>query len=487
MHAIALDNPIETATPDRTPLAVDLDGTLLRTNSLIESLFVLARVKPRSLFMLPIWWLKGRAYLKHQLAAAATPDIHWLPYRAELLEFLRGQKRLGRPLILATAADERVAREVNRETGLFDDVMASDGTTNLSGACKRDRLVAAFGLRGFDYIGNGARDYPVWRAARRALLASPSSRLVQNIAKTTPVEKIFSGRKTRWQDYLDALRPLHWVKNGLIFVPVAAVHRVFEFDLMGRALLAFVAFNLCASSLYLLNDLLDLPADRRHPHKKDRMLASGRIGLEYALMMMPILACGAFAIALRLSAGFAGVMALYAALMIGYSMKLKDIPLVDVLVLAGGYALRVAAGAAAVHIRISPWLLTLCVFLFFSLALIKRYAELVVLEAQPGAGSAHARGYLSRDKVMLAAQGIASGYLAVMVLALYTNTEISQRLYARHDFFWGTCVLLLYWVSYLWMMAARGRIVGDPVMFALADRGSLWTIAGMGLFTVLSI
>jgi 4-hydroxybenzoate polyprenyltransferase len=253
-------------------------------------------------------------------------------------------------------------------------------------------------------------------------------------------------------------------------------------------LLAFVAFNLCVSGLYLLNDLLDLPADRRHPHKKERMLASGRIRLAHALAMMPILLIGAFVIALHLSTGFAGVLGLYAALMIGYSLRLKDIPLVDVLVLAGGYALRVAAGAVAVDIRISEWLLTLCVFLFFSLALIKRYAELVVLEtAAASAAQAHARGYVSQDKGILLAQGIASGYLAVMVLALYTNTEISQRLYARHDYFWGICLLLLYWISYLWMMATRARIVGDPVIFALSDRVSLWTLAGMGLFAALAI
>lgn len=487
IQAIAISHPTEAAAPDRVPLVVDLDGTLLRTNSLIESLFVLARTAPLTLFRLPFWWMKGRAHLKHRLGAAVTPDVHWLPFRADLLAFLREQKSRGRALILATGADDKMAREVGREVGLFDNVMASDGATNLRGERKRDRLVTAFGLRGFDYIGNNARDYPVWHSARRALLASPSRHLLQTVARSTPVERIFSDPRARWQDYLDALRPLHWIKNTLVFVPLAAVHRIFEFALLGRVLLAFVAFNLCASSLYLLNDLLDLPADRRHPHKKARMLASGRIPLGYALMMMPILGVGAFVIALSLSIGFAGVLGLYAALMIGYSIKLKDIPLVDVLVLAGGYALRVAAGAAAADIRISAWLLTLCVFLFFSLALIKRYAELVVLESEPGAGSTHARGYLDRDKIILVAQGIASGYLAVMVLALYTNTAISQRLYARHDYFWGVCLLLLYWVSYLWMMATRGRIVGDPVMFALSDRGSLWTIAGMGLFAALSI
>jgi 4-hydroxybenzoate polyprenyltransferase len=487
MHAVAKDELTDASTPDRVPLVVDLDGTLLRTDSLIESIFVLARMRPLSLFKLPLWLMQGRVHLKQRLAALATPDVHWLPYRTDLLEFLREQKRLGRSLILATAADDKVAREINAELGLFDQVFASDGAVNLSGERNRDRLVAAFGLKGFDYIGNNTRDDSVWRAARRALLTSSSPRFARSVAKTTPIERIFGEQEPRWQDYLNALRPPHWIKNVLVFVPVAAVHRILEVPLLGRALLAFLAFNLCASGLYLLNDLLDLPADRRHPHKKERMLASGRIRLMHALVMMAILLIGAFAIAWHLSMGFAGVLGLYAALMIGYSLRLKDIPLVDVLVLAGGYALRVAAGAVAVEIRISEWLLTLCVFLFFSLALIKRYAELVVLESTASAARAHARGYVSQDKGLLLAQGIASGYLAVMVLALYTNTEISQRLYARHDYFWGICLLLLFWISHLWMMATRARIVGDPVMFALSDRISLWTFAGMALFAALAL
>lgn len=487
MHAEGAIAPAASVAVDRVPLAADLDGTLLRTDSLIESIFVLARMKPLTLFKLPVWWLKGRAHLKRRLAATVMPDIHLLPYRADLLEFLRVQKRLGRSLILATAADGQLARKVERDVGLFDTVFASDGETNVSGEKKKERLVAAFGLRGFDYIGNSARDYPVWCAARRALLATPSHRLAQRVAKVTPVEVISHDRQARWRDYLHALRLLHWVKNGLVFVPLLAAHRILESALVGRALLAFAAFNLCASGLYLLNDLLDLPADRRHPHKKERMLASGRIPLAHALVMVPLLLMGAFAIALHLSIGFAGVVGLYSLLMIGYSIRLKDIPLVDVLVLAVGYALRVAAGSVATDVRISAWLLTFCVFLFFSLALIKRFAELVVLESEPTTKMVQARGYLATDKVLLVVQGIASGYLAVMVLALYTNTEISHYLYPRHDYFWGICLLLMYWVSYLWMMVTRGRIHDDPVIFALSDRGSLWTIAAMGLLAALAL
>ena len=268
-------------------------------------------------------------------------------------------------------------------------------------------------------------------------------------------------------------------------MPLALAHRFFEVDLLVRAVLAFVAFNLCASGVYLLNDLLDLPADRRHPKKKERRLASGRIRLAHALLLLPLLLAGAFGIAWHLSMGFVAVLAVYILLMVEYSMQLKDIRLFDVLHEASGYALRVAAGAVAVGVKLSPWLLAFFVFLFLSLALIKRCSELVLAELAPG--PSHARGYLGSDKVVLVAQGIASGYLSVLVLALYTNTDISQRMNTRHEYFWGTCLLLLYWVSYLWMMAIRGRIHNDPVIFALSDRVSRWTMAIAASCTLFAI
>jgi len=481
------DLPAAAATQDRVPLAVDLDGTVLRTDSLVESLVVLARNKPASLWRLPGWLMPGLAHFKQQLAATAMPEIGLLPHRAAVVEFLRAEKQCGRTLILATAADQRLAAAVEQDLHLFDSIFASDGTSNLSGRHKRDRLVAAFGTEGFDYLGNSSTDAPVWAAARRALLATPSRHLARRIARTAPVAILAPEGGATWRDHLRALRPLHWVKNILVVVPLAAVHRLFDGALAGHAALAFLAFCLCASGIYLINDLLDLPADRRHPHKKERMLASGRIPLAHALIMMPLLMLGAFAIAIHLSMGFAAVLLCYTTLMIAYSMRLKDIPLVDVLVLAVGYSLRIAAGSLATGVRVSAWLLMLCVFLFFSLALIKRYAELIVLDGQPGIREVRARGYRDSDKGLLVVEGIASGYLAVMVLALYTNSEIAQRLYAGHDFFWGICLLLLYWVSYLWLMATRGRIHVDPVIFALSDRGSLWAIAAMGLLTALAL
>jgi 4-hydroxybenzoate polyprenyltransferase len=472
--------------PDPVPLVVDLDGTLLRTESSIESVLVLARKHPLSLLKLPLWLVSGRACLKQHLAQIAMPDIPTLPFRQSLLGYLREQKRAGRRLVLATAADRLLAQEVVAELGLFDLVLASEQGTNLDPQRKRERLVALFGDRGFDYVGDGRGDYPLWSSARKALLVSPSRRLARDVAAVTPVDKIIDQGGSRWADYLHALRPHHWIKNSLVFVPLAAAHRLFEMDLAGRALLAFVAFSLCASSVYLLNDLLDLPSDRRHPHKKDRRLASGQISLRHALLSLPVLLLSALALGFSLTPGFAGVLSLYFVLMLAYSIRLKDVPIVDVLVLAAGYALRVAAGFLVVAIDPSAWLLGICVFLFFSLALIKRFAELVALEPASGTPAARARGYVTRDESILAAQGIASGYLAVLLLALYANTQIAQSARPQLAWLWLLCMLLFAWLNYMWLMAGRGRMHHDPVVFAFQDRLSAWTVIAMAIVALLA-
>lgn len=472
---------------DRVPLVVDLDGTLLRTESSIEAVLVLAHKSPLALFKLPAWLIKGRAYLKQRIAQLATPDVRTLPYRDDLLAFLRDQKQSGRVLVLATAADERLAQKIAGKVALFDAVLASDGTVNLAGERKRERLVAEFGERGFDYIGNSRQDLPVWRSARQALLVSPSRRLGRDVATVTSVARTFDERAARWTDYLQAMRLHHWVKNGLIFVPLAIAHRLLDLSLWGPALLGFVSFSLCASSIYVLNDLLDLRSDRKHPHKKERQFAAGQLPLAHALALLPVLLTSAFLLGARLPAPFPGVLGLYFSLMLAYSFRLKDVPIADVVTLASGYALRVAAGFVIVGMRPSAWLLAMCVFLFFSLALVKRYAELVILQSVTRTRSVRARGYRRRDEVIIVVQGIASGYLAVLVLALYANTQINDHFQARHEIFWLPCFLLFCWISYMWLMAARGRMHHDPVVFALKDRLSLWMLLAMGAVAVLAI
>lgn len=457
--------PRAVAAADPVPLVVDLDGTLLRSDSLVESLFAVGRSHAWDLLKLPRWLLQGRAALKHQLAARASPDVRTLPFAADVLEHLRVQHAQGRRLVLASGADQKIARTVADELGLFDTVFASDGVVNLSGPAKRDRLVAEFGERGFDYAGNSARDVPVWAAARRGLLVRPSTGVEAAAARVTTVEHVFADERPTLATYLGAMRYQHWLKNLLLLMPLLAAHRFYEPALLGRAMLGVVCFCLAASGVYLLNDLFDLPADRRHPHKKRRALASGRLSVLHALWMLPALWCASALLALWLAPSFLAALAVYAALMLAYSMRLKDIAIVDVLVLALGYTLRIYAGSLAAEVAVAPWLLVCSCAFFCGLALLKRYAELVTLRAGPGA-PARVRGYRATDAAMIAGLGTAAGCVAVALLALY---PVIETFGLKRWPIWLLSALLLVWTGHMWLMAQRGRIHDEPVAFALRD------------------
>lgn len=464
---------------DAVPLVVDLDGTLLHTDTLVESLFDVARLQPMQLLRLPAWLARGRANLKRQLALRASVDLSLLPRAEGLLDELRALQRQGRHLVLATGADAKIARAVADESGLFDTVLASDGRLNLSGPAKRDRLVAEFGERGFDYVGNSARDLPVWAAARRAWLVRPSPRLAAAAARVTEVERCFDDDRPGWRDYLGAMRVQHWLKNLLLLVPLLAAHQLYDPPKLLAALLGLVCFSLAASGVYLLNDLFDLPADRRHPHKRARALASGQLPLLHALLLVPALWGAAALLALPLTRPFLGVLGGYAALMLAYSMRLKDYPIVDALALAVGYSLRIVAGSLAVDIAVSPWLLVCSTALFFGLALLKRYAELVTL--RPGLGPrGRVRGYGVGDATLIAGLGTAADCIAVALLALYPVVAAPT---VAHMPIWLMSALLLFWIGHMWLMAHRGQIHDDPVAFALRD--PLSRAFGIGMAAVL--
>ena len=451
------------------PLVVDLDGTLVRTDLLMESFFLLAKKKPLLVLGLPFWLAKGRAQFKHRLAQEVIPDVTTLPYHRELLAYLEAEKRRGRSLVLATGGDVQVAKEVALHLGLFDEVLASDSTTNLTGDEKRRRLVAEFGQEGFDYAANSRRDLPVWAEARQAILVRPSSRLREAVRKSGKLGPVFEDRSSPLPTYLYALRAHHWLKNILVFVPLAALHQLNQFVLLAQTMVAFVAFSLCASSIYLFNDLVDLPDDRRDPHKRERPLASGDLPIGHALLLLPLLLFGAAAAGLLLPPLFMAILGIYWALMLAYCLRLKDLAIVDSLVVGVGYALRVVAGAVAVEVGVSARLVACCLLLFFSLALLKRYAEMVALCSREGARG-RVRAYQVEHMHMIAAVGVALSFAAVLVLALYVGEE--QSLYARYQLIWLFCLLLLLWIGHMWLMAYRGRIHGDPVAFVLKDRAS---------------
>jgi 4-hydroxybenzoate polyprenyltransferase len=453
------------------PLVVDLDGTLIKTDLLLESVCSLLRQQPLAVFALPFWLLRGRAYLKRAIAQRVQLDPALLPYRTELLDYLRAEHDKGRSIVLATASDQRFARQIADHLQLFDMVLASDGITNLAAERKRARLVTEFGEKRFDYVGNESRDLAVWSSARKAIVVSPNPRLKQAVTKISELETAFEEPRPSVGEYISALRPQQWLKNILVFVPLFSAHLFAEPILLIRTIIAFAAFCCCASAGYLVNDLCDLPADRHHPAKRLRPFASGRLPLAYGFAMAPVLTVVGCLLAGLLSGLSLTVVVLYFIVAAAYSFSLKKEAMLDVFTLAALYTLRIIEGGLAAGVPLSVWLLAFSMFLFLSLAFIKRYAELVIMRGVDG-DHAKARSYELGDAELLASTGTASGYAAVLVLSLYIASGSVKVLYSTHEVLWLVCPLLLYWIGYLWMVAHRGNMYHDPLVFAMRDRTS---------------
>lgn len=467
----------------QVPLCVDGDGTLLRTDLLIESAIELLKKNPLCLFAFPVWLARGRAYLKRQIAQRVAIDPALLPYNQRLLELLFAEKNRGRRLVLATAADELLARRIANHIGMFEEVIASDGSINISGHKKRDALVNRFGSGRFDYAGNGYADLEVWRAARHAIVVNPEPGLMKVIVDAPNVELILNEAGGR-REYLRAMRPHQWLKNLLVFLPLATAHELDNLPQLLSAVLAFVAFGLCASSVYLLNDLVDLPSDRHHPRKRLRPFAAGTASVKVGIALAPALLVGGIGISLLLPWQFGTVLAAYYISTVAYSFWLKQKVLVDVFLLAGLYTLRVIAGGAAVAITPSFWLLAFSMFIFLSLAMLKRYTELLTLKER-NETRVGGRAYAQLDLVTIAGLGHTSGYMSVLVLALYINSDAVRLLYRMPEIIWLLCPLVLYWVSRMWQRAGRGEMHDDPIVFAIKDRVSRYVV-GVGALILLS-
>ncbi len=456
----------------RPPLVVDLDGTLIKTDLLVEGALALVRTRPLAVFDMASWLVRGgRAHLKAEVARRAPIDPAILPYNEPLLDLLRQRKAEGQPLVLATASDREAAAPVARHLGLFDEVLASDGTVNLKAGAKREHLVERFGEKGFDYAGNDHADLEVWPSARAAILVNPEPGVAAKAERIVTIEARLDDRRGGIGNHLRALRPQQWLKNLLVFVPLVTSHAVLDSLLVLKALLAFVAFGLSASAVYVLNDLLDLADDRRHPRKRFRPFAAGNVSAVNGLAMAALLLIVAMPAAVWISPFFVATLAAYIAVTTAYSFSLKRIVLVDVFTLAGLYTLRLIGGSAALGLLPSFWLLAFSMFIFLSLAMLKRYTELLGFR-EAGAATAPGRGYRTTDLDLLAALGGAAGYISVLVLALYVNSSAVLPLYARPEALWFLCPLLLYWISRAWLVAHRGNMNDDPVVFAVKDRVS---------------
>jgi len=411
--------------------------------------------------------------MKRRLSNLIMPDPALLPYNAELVSWLGEQRDSGRELVLCTAADQGIAEGVANHLGLFGLVLASDGQCNMKGTSKRNALVKRFSGQGFSYVGDTGADLVIWQAASSSVVVSNSLDLKNAARKMCLTEKEFSKPKVDLSSMAKLLRVHQWSKNLLLFIPAVAAHQISQIDLILTLVLAFVSFCLCSSAAYIANDLFDLENDRRHPEKCSRPFASGRISIASGLALFPLLLTASAVLALQISSAFSLALLLYFMLTCAYSVFFKRIVLLDCLVLAGLYTLRVIAGGVAISIGVSFWMLSFSVFLFLSLAYVKRFAELQKVADTNPTISLGGRGYYHGDRQFVQMLGIVAGFVAVLVLALYIDSTASAELYRMPEIVWGAVIILLYWVSWIWLKAHRGEMHDDPVVFAITDRVSL--------------
>jgi 4-hydroxybenzoate polyprenyltransferase/phosphoserine phosphatase len=464
------------------PLVVDLDGTLIRTDMLVESASQFLIQNPFQFFKSLLWLLRGKTVLKTELAERVALDPSALPYNADLLDWLRAEKQSGRRLVLATASHRVLAEQVAQHLNLFDEVLATDGKTNLKSNVKAQALIERFGEGGFDYVGNDWPDVQVWAKAHTAHVVDAPASLLSRAQAHGNVGQVFnSAMPSKLVAMLKAMRLHQWMKNLLVFVPLMAAHQYADASRDVLALMAFVIFSLTASSVYLLNDLVDVQDDRHHARKRHRPFASGALSLMMGWVSWPVLLLGAVVLsALLMPVLFSVSLGIYFVLTVAYSLQLKQLAVVDVLTLAALYTLRIIAGAAAIDVAVSFWLLLFSMFIFLSLALIKRYSELKVARDTGKTGALRGRGYEPDDLELVSSLGGSSGFIAVLVLALYIQDGQAAHLYATPQIIWLACPVMLFWISRAWLIAHRGLMHDDPIVFALKDKVS-W---GVGVFMV---
>jgi 4-hydroxybenzoate polyprenyltransferase/phosphoserine phosphatase len=456
------------------PLCVDLDGTLLAGDSLYELLFAGLRRRPALVFLALLWIWQGKAAFKARLAEAVDPRGLAFRFHDGVVAYLAAARAEGRRLVLATAAHRRVAEAIADELGLFDEVIATEDGRNLRGAAKAAELVARYGRGGFDYAGNDRHDLPVWAEARRAIVVEAGrSTIAEAARRVATVERVFPVAGFAPRPLLKAMRLHQWAKNLLVFLPLLAAHRFDEAAALLQAGAAFLAMGLVASGGYLANDLLDVQADRRHRSKFARPFAAATLPLPFGPPLVLALVLPGLLLAALVSLPLAAWVGVYLAATLTYSLWLKQKVLIDVFFLAGLYTHRVLAGGIATGIVPSFWLLALSVFVFLSLALLKRYSELIKASAAETGTPAAIRGYRAEDLEPLAGLGTASAVAAALVLALYVDSDNVRALYRSPELLWLCCPLLLYWLSRMWIGARRGVIDDDPLVFALRDRISL--------------
>lgn len=464
-------------TQNNKPLCVDCDGTLIATDLLYEGFFLMLKQYPLGLLLLPFWLLKGKAYLKNRIAEKVEFNWSTLPYREDVVQLVTQARTQGRTTVLATASPQIWADGIAQQLGCFDLAIGTSESINLSGHRKADHLAKLYGEKGFEYAGDGKIDMQVWTRSAGAIVVSNNHSLLNQLTKqVVPVVTQIKPKRANLLVYIKALRVHQWLKNLLILVPLLAAHQLTSVQGLLQAGYAFIAFSLCASAVYVLNDLLDLESDRQHIRKRKRPFAACTIPLSQGMLMVPVLLAIAFAVAYLLPIQFVIVLFAYFMMTLAYSFRLKRQVIVDVMMLAGLYTMRIIAGAAATAITPSFWLLAFSMFIFLSLAMVKRYSELLIT-LQSNKKEPAGRGYSVEDLPVLMAIGVSAGLGSVLILALYINSPETNQMYPNTMWLWLIPPIILYWTSRMWMKAHRGQVDDDPVVFAARDWQSLTVIA----------
>lgn len=468
------------------PLCVDLDGTLINTDMLVESALHAAHRRPLSLIALPFWLLQGRSVLKAKLAQRAKIDVSTLPYNEDLLAYLRAERERGRRLVLVTASDQRLAEAVAAHLGLFDEVIASDGAQNMKGKTKAETLERRFGVKGFAYAGNASADLPVWRKAQAAILVNTPGSVARAARAMVPIAAEMPRRGSRLKALVRELRVYQWVKNLLVFVAPVMAQALFEPGVASRTAIVFLGFCCAASGVYVINDLMDIEADRHHARKRKRPFASGALPIGYGVLGPVLLAVGV-AVPALVSRDSALIVAFYAALSVAYSARLKERPLVDVFILATLYSVRLLAGGVVSGHLVSVWLLNFSGFLFLGLACLKRCGEMRSLQGEDDP-TMKRRGYFADDAMVLMAMGVASSFVSALVMSFYVNSTIAQQNYAAPTLLWLIVPLILFWQCRLWLATSRGHMHDDPILYSAKDRVSWFAFGLIGvLYAVAAI
>lgn len=468
------------------PLIVDLDGTLIKSDLLLESIYAIIRRNPLLVFFLPLWLLSGKVYFKNRLAQMVQIDSKTLPYNTDFLTYLNNEFSRGRKLVIATASVTKFAEEVASHLGIFTEVFSTDEKYNLSGKRKLALLLENYGEKGFDYAGNSKQDLFIYPHARKAILVNSSKKIYNAARKTSEVQQVFGSYRRNLLFYFNAIRFYQWVKNILLFIPLITSHEFNNVSIVINLFLGFISFSLCASGGYLFNDFLDLLTDRSHPRKKNRPFASGNLSILTGSILMVLLQCTGLGLAALQGWQFFCLLVFYCTISVAYTCHLKKYILIDVLVLAGLYTLRIVAGAVLTNVPLSFWLLAYSIFLFFSLALVKRCSELITV-VNTNRDHVKRRAYSIVDIDYLREMGISSGYIAILIFALYINSPDVAILYSHQKLLWMICPFFFYWISRLWFKTARGEMTDDPIVFSIKDKASRYVAYTIIIIILLAI